>query len=322
MRYIGNKTKLLDFIHNEIQSVTGDISELTFCDLFSGSGSVSRYFKDHANYVISNDLEDYSYVLCKNYIENSSDIDGHELIKHLNEIPNVKGRFYENFSPAGERFFFTEHNAQRIDAIRQEIENLENTPDLYYFALASLIETADSYANTTGVYGAYLKKFGGRSEKNLVLSAAIPSVGNCGKAYKLDANKLIETIEGDILYLDPPYNTRQYGANYHILNYLVNYNNFTFKSESKTGLGDYNKSSYSSKRTVADSFQELIENAKFKYIFVSYNNEGILSMEEMKNIMSDYGEYQLKIKQHKRYKSNTNNQQQAQVLEYLHVLIK
>jgi len=71
VRYIGNKTKLLDFIHGEITSTCGDISNLKFCDLFSGSGSVARYFKNYCAEVIANDLERYSYILCQNYVGNN-----------------------------------------------------------------------------------------------------------------------------------------------------------------------------------------------------------------------------------------------------------
>lgn len=322
MRYIGNKTKLLDFIHGEIQFTCGDIANSKFCDLFSGSGSVARYFKQHCAEVIANDLEDYSYVLCRNYVGNNNSFEYVELIDHLNNVPNVQGKFYQHFSPAGGRSFFTEYNAQRIDAIRTEIENLNLPPDQYYFALASLIETADSYANTTGVYGAYLKEFNTRSGKDMKLVAYPHTPGAEGVVYKNDANKLIQSISGDILYLDPPYNTRQYGANYHIPNYLVNYFDFEFKEESKTALGDYNKSEYSQKKTVRDAFEYLISNADFKYVFVSYNNEGILSFEDIRGVMSKYGKYELKEKEHKRYKSNTNKPQQAKVVEHLHVLIK
>jgi adenine-specific DNA-methyltransferase len=133
---------------------------------------------------------------------------------------------------------------------------------------------------------------------------------------------LIQEISGNILYLDPPYNRRQYGANYHVLNYIVNYFDFEIKEESKTALGDYNKSMYSQKTKVAEAFENLIANANYKYIFVSYNNEGILSFSEIEEIMSKYGEYDLKEKEHKRYKSNTNNLQQIKVKEHLHVLVK
>lgn len=322
MRYIGNKTKLLDFIHGEILSVCGDISNASFCDLFSGSGSVAKYFKQHCKHVISNDLEDYSYVLCRNYIENNEDFDYQELIDHLNEIPNVKGRFYHTLSPAGGRMFFTEHNAQRIDAIRQEIDRMPISRDQYYFLLCSLIESADCHANTTGVYGAYLKEFGGRSSKNMSLVAYPHKKGAEGKAYKRDSNSLITEISGDILYLDPPYNTRQYGANYHVPNYIVNYDNFSIREDSKSALGDYNKSPYSQKSNVAEAFENLIASANYKHIFVSYNNEGILSFSEIEGIMSKYGEYRLVQKQHKRYKSNTNNLQQSKVIEHLHILTK
>lgn len=322
MRYIGNKTKLLDFIHGEILSVCGDISTSKFCDLFSGSGSVARYFKQYCAEIIANDLEDYSYVLCQNYVGNNEVFDYQKLIEHLDNLPGVKGRFYENFSPAAGRSFFTEYNAQKIDAIRMEIENLNLPKDQYYFALASLIETADSYANTTGVYGAYLKSFNVRSSKNMNLVAHPHVPGGVGKVYKRNANDLIKEIEGDILYLDPPYNTRQYGANYHIPNYIVNYFDFDYNQDSKTALGTYNKSEFSQKKSVRNAFEDLIANAQYKHIFVSYNNEGILSFSDIEQIMSKYGQYDLREKEHKRYKSNTNSPQQAKVIEHLHVLIK
>jgi adenine-specific DNA-methyltransferase len=322
MRYIGNKTKLLDFIHEQIISVCGDISNASFCDLFSGSGTVARYFKQFCSSVIANDLEDYAYVLSRNYVENNEQFEYEQLIEHLNNIPNVKGKFYQTLSPFGGRMFFTEYNAQRIDAIRQEIDKLSLKQDQYYFLLCSLIESADCHANTTGVYAAYLKNFNDRSSKNMKLGAYPHKKGAVGKVYKQDANKLIKEISGDILYLDPPYNNRQYGANYHVLNYIVNYSDFEIKHESKTALSNYNKSSYSQKVKVAEAFENLIANANYKYIFVSYNNEGILSFSEIKEIMSKYGEYNLKEKEHKRYKSNTNNLQQAKVKEHLHVLIK
>lgn len=322
MRYIGNKTKLLDFIHGEITSTCGDISNLKFCDLFSGSGSVARYFKNYCAEVIANDLERYSYILCQNYVGNNEPFEYSDLIQHLNEVPDVEGKFYNLLSPAGGRYFFTEHNAKRIDAIRTEIENMNLSTEQYYFALASLIETVDSYANTTGVYGAFLKQFNGRSSKKLTLNAYPHTPGAVGMVYNKDCNELIKEISGDILYLDPPYNTRQYGANYHVPNYLVNYFDFEINEESKTALGDYNKSRFSQRKNVMEAFEDLIANADYKHIFVSYNNEGIMSFSDIQSIMEKYGKYELREKQHKRYKSNTNSPQQAKVIEHLHVLSK
>ena len=103
------------------------------------------------------------------------------------------------------------------------------------------------------------------------------------KVFNTDSNELIKKINGDILYLDTPYNARQYGANYHILNTIAKYDRFTPKG--KTGLRTYEKSAFCSKNYVVKSFEELIKNAQFKYIFLSYNNEGLMREQEIKSIL-------------------------------------
>ena len=323
MRYIGKKTKLLPFIEGVIRNTCGDITDSTMCDLFAGTGCVSAYFKNKVKKVIANDMESYSHVLCQNILGAIEEARANEIIEALNRVEPINGKFTENFSPAGEygRKFFTSFNASKIDAIREKIEELEG--EEYYFALASLIEAADVIANTTGVYGAYLKKFNERSSTPILLKPILPDEGNIGTAYQEDSNELIKTIEGEILYLDPPYNSRQYGANYHILNYIVNYKNFTFRQESKTALGDYNKSSYCSKRKALKEFEDLIGNCKFNNVFVSYNNEGVIKNSEFEEVMSRYGTYFCENSNHKRYKSNHGKhgkEQKKEVTEYIHVL--
>lgn len=327
MRYIGNKTKLLTFLHESIANTCGDISELTFCDLFAGTCSVGRYFKNHCKHVISNDLEQYSFVLAKNYVCNNEPFEYAEVVSRLNSLPPKAGKITKNFSPHSEagRMFFTTDNAMKIDAIREEIESFRGDEDKYYFLLASLLESADVYANTTGVYGAYLKKFNSRSSADFSLSPYVFPVGATGECHKRDANELVSELSGDILYLDPPYNNRQYGANYHILNYIADYD---FKisvdkegNERKTGVGDYNKSTYSRSAEAYKSLCDLIENSgNFKYVFLSYNNEGIITTEQVKELFSKHGEYKLLAKGHKRYKSNRVEGQKPEVEEYLHVL--
>jgi adenine-specific DNA-methyltransferase len=87
--------------------------------------------------------------------------------------------------------------------------------------------------------------------------------------------QLIKRIEGDVLYLDPPYNAREYGANYHLLNTIARYDDFVPRG--KTGLREYSRSLYCKKREVEKVFDELVRDAKFKYIFLSYNNEGLMT---------------------------------------------
>jgi adenine-specific DNA-methyltransferase len=208
------------------------------------------------------------------------------------------------------------------------IENLEKTKSkndgLYYFLLASLLESADKVANTASVYGAYLKHIKKSASKELVLEPALFEENeNEHKVYNEDANELIKKIEGDILYLDPPYNQRQYSANYHILNTIALYDEFV--PMGKTGLREYNRSNYCKKNEVAKSFEELIKNANFKYIFLSYNNEGLMDEEEVKNIMKKYGKYDLKTKEYQRFKADkteNRNHKANHTFEYLHILQK
>lgn len=122
----------------------------------------------------------------------------------------------------------------------------------YYFLLASLLESADKVANTASVYCAYLKHIKKSAQKPLVLSPAkFTPTSNKHLLFHQDANELISTISGDILYLDPPYNQRQYGANYHLLNTIAKYDQFVPKG--KTGLRSYQKSAYCKSSEVVSS---------------------------------------------------------------------
>jgi adenine-specific DNA-methyltransferase len=243
----------------------------------------------------------------------------------LNNLPGKIGRITENFSPYSKigRKFFTTNNAMKIDSIRKEIEKYKEDSNLYYFLLCSLLETADSYSNTTGVYGAFLKNFDKRSNSDLILKPYVPAIGNKGTCYNEDINTLIQNLQGDILYLDPPYNSRQYGANYHILNYIVNDNFVISKKSNKetlTGLGEYNKSQFSSKNKAKLAMEELISKSSgFDRIYMSYNNEGILDKNEIKEIFEKHGDYSLVTKEHKRFKSNSESDNRN-VLEQLHIL--
>lgn len=143
------------------------------------------------------------------------------------------------------------------------------------------------------------------------------------EVFDMDSNELIKEINGDILYLDPPYNQRQYSANYHILNTITEYDDFIPKG--KTGLREYNRSDYCKKQSVHESFEELIHHAQFQYIFLSYNNEGLMSEDDVKSIMSKYGSYKLITKEYQRFKADkteNRNHMADKTFEYLHVLEK
>ncbi|MGB1017878.1 MAG: DNA adenine methylase [Chitinophagales bacterium] len=332
MNYIGSKNKLSSFIKDAVYKTVGeDLSEKIFCDLFSGTGIVSRNFKGEVKQVISNDLEYYSYVLIRNSIGNNKAIkDADKLLEKLNNLKQKKGFIYINYCKAGhgDRQYFSDENGKKIDAIRQEIEVWKKAEKIdentYFFLLASLLESADKVANTASVYGAYLKHIKKSAAKILELKAANFELSkNENKVFNKNSNDLIKEIKGDILYLDPPYNARQYGANYHILNTIALYDKFEPKG--KTGLREYNKSKYCSKVTVHSEFEDLIKNADFKYIFLSYNNEGLMSVEAIETIMKKYGSYQLVSKAYQRFKADkTENRNHVadKTEEFLHILTK
>lgn len=332
MNYIGSKFKLCDFIYQNItESIKKPLNECVFCDLFAGSGAVGRAFKNKVQKLIANDLEYYSFVLNKNYIQNTQKLAIEPIMQDLNALQGVKGKIYQHYSLGGskgktfERLYFSDENAQKIDAIRLEIKRLEQSisPNLYFFLLASLLESADKVANTACVYGAFLKKLKKSAKQKMELKAAeyelSPHLQN--EVFNENANELIYKIKGDILYLDPPYNAREYGANYHLLNTIALYDDFT--PLGKTGLRAYQKSDFCKKASVLGALEGIIKNANFQYIFLSYNDEGLLGLQEIENLFTKYGNYKVKSKVYQRFKADSKRvQKQDSTREYLHILEK
>ncbi len=333
MNYIGSKHKLSNFLKSTIYSVVGnDLSEKILCDIFAGTGTVGRNFKQEVNKVISNDFEYYSYVLNKNYIENHTKLENQEeLIEKLDQLPLIDSGFvYNNYclGSGSERQYFSDYNGKKIDTIRKKIEawniRKEINSNMYYFLLSSLLESADKVANTASVYGAFLKHLKKSAQKKLILQSANFEINeNENVVFNRDSNELIKEISGDILYLDPPYNARQYGSNYHILNTIAK--NEIFEPKGKTGLPSYQKSKYCSKNTILSEFESLIKNAKFNYVFLSYNNEGLMSVDHVKKIMSKYGKYDIATTNYQRFKADKDdnrNHKADKTEEYLHILVK
>lgn len=330
MNYIGSKNKLSPWIEEVIQNhVPGRLDDKIFCDLFAGTGIVGRRFKTKVAAVIANDVEYYSFVLLKNYIENHSALEKtNTYIDELNALSGKNGFIADQYGKNGsaKRQFFSQENAEKIDACRQQIgrwkEANEINGHLFYFLLASLLESADKVANTASVYGAFLKKVKASARKPLVIQPAdFEKTPASHRVFQRDANALIRDIKGDILYLDPPYNARQYGANYHLLNTIARYRPFTPKG--KTGLPNYYKSDYCRKNQVEESLADLIEHADFKYIFLSYNNEGLLPLERIESIFKKYGQYQIETKAYQRFKADNKRAAKATgTTEYIHILKK
>jgi len=349
MNYIGSKLSLLNFIEKSIDEVVGKNTDYTFCDLFAGTGAVGTHFKKKGYRVIANDIQYYSYVLNRHYIGNHRELRFEKLIEiipklkysdladrksiiceYLQGLKGIEGFIFKNYCPQGsseDRLYFTAENGQKCDAIREKIENWYNqnliNNDEYYFLLTTLLEAIDKCANTASVYGAFLKNFKKSALKPLqLLPAKLYVNDNDHEVFNEDVNVVISKISPDVIYLDPPYNARQYSTNYHLLETIAKYDNPEIHG--KTGLRDYSKqkSLYCSRTKAKEAFSDLIDKAKAKYIFLSYNNEGLMSLDDIEEIMSKKGKYGVFKQKHNRFKADSNRTYSAnKTVEYLHYVV-
>jgi adenine-specific DNA-methyltransferase len=322
--YIGSKRTLVNFILNPIKNIISQLNKsadkIRFLDGFAGTGVIgSTVFRETGINVYANDLEYYSYIinyslLCVSYNDNIKRVIN-EINRQLDDginkddIPDTL--ITDNYTLGGEeeRMFWTEENGLRCDysinKIKQLLDEGEISHDEYKFILASIMLAMDKVANTTSVYGAYLKSFKSTAQEQMkVIPIHTFEFSGNNKAYNVDINtpKLLAK-EYDIVYLDPPYNERQYSANYHPLNYIAQYTNLEIYG--KTGLiKGYNKSSYCKKSEAIESLEHLISNLNARYILLSYNNEGIMDFENIKELLLNYGSVTLYKKLYKKYKSS------------------
>lgn len=316
LNYIGCKHSLFKTLLHVCNENINGIEDKSFLDLFAGTGTVGFNMAYYFRTCSANDLEFYSYVI--NYALLSCDYYDklEKIINDCNRLVGEEGLIFQNFSPnvSCERMFFTNENAKKADAIRKYIEKLFNSKQItqndYYFLLASLLVSIDKIANTSCVYGAYLKQFKKTALKNLVL---IPihkeKTVNCeNNVYNLSAETLASslTMTYDVVYMDPPYNQRQYSANYSPLNYIAHYDK-TIELRGKTALiANYNKSDFCKKTNVKIAFSQLIEKIKCKYLIISYNNEGLLPIEDFKKILLKKGNVKLYKIKYNKFKAQQN----------------
>jgi len=340
LNYIGSKFQLLDWITQHILEHTKltSFEDKIIADLFAGTGVVSYHFRNLNSIVISNDSELYSHIITFAFTKSCFTEKCREIIENIqkeiqeNKYVNTFGFITKNYSPfeSNERKFFTIDNAQRIDYIRNRIEMLKEIISLeeYNFILASLLISADAISNVPAVYGCYLKDFKVKAIKELVLlpihtNTILPQYES--KTFHSDVlnSDFLSSFETDLVYLDPPYNERQYSKNYFPLNVIAK-NLFIEEPvlKGKTGIpADCFISSFCKKGEVEKSFDLLFSQLKTKWIFLSYNSESLLSKEKILDLMSKYGIASFVEKSYKRFKSYEYNND-LEIKEYLFILRK
>lgn len=319
MDYIGSKEKLNDWIFSKIliNFSTKQIENLVFVDACSGSGAVSRYAANLGLKVISNDLLKFSQCvvigstsLPKNKIKI---VDKH--IEIMNNLSGKSGFFYKNYSANSGRLYFSNNNAKKIDACRSYIEEIKEEEIIKTYLLYCLLEAMNRVSNTVGVQAAFLKHLKQRSSNDLEIRQEKTLHSKNVIAFNENIISLLSSesyrskIEEDILYIDPPYNGRQYAPNYHLYETLVKYDNPEISG--KTGLRDWkdNKSEFCSKKTCLNFLFNVINKTTAKRIYVSYSSDGIVSREEIENFFLKK-EYRVSthVLAQKRFKSDSSSE--------------
>lgn len=341
MRFIGCKTLLLDNIKTVIDEKAPDAKSL--CDVFSGTATVARYFKKWYE-VYSNDLLYFSYVLQKGTVENDSvpefaglksTLSIQDPIEYFNSMDTAdmetleqNRRFFQNtYAPTGGRMYVTDENALRIDFARNTVEDWYKNGLImeheYFYLVACVVEGVPFVSNTSGTYGAFHKEWERRSYKKYeVFRLEVTTNGKKNKAYNCDGVELLKHIHGDILYIDPPYNGRQYLPNYHVLETAAKYDFPEVRGVTGQRPYENQKSDFCLKTKVVSAFDELIKNAQFQHIILSYSTDGLMSVSDIEEVMKRYGkEGTFKIYEipYRRYKSRnaTLTDQLKELLVYV-----
>ena len=266
-RYLGSKQKLIDFINEVVENNTSGIS--TVADIFAGTGVVADYFRSKGKKIIVNDILKSNVVAYKAWFGNET-VDLNKIRKIIRELNSVEVDEDNYVSINFGNKYFSMENARKIGYIREKIDIYNVNDRERAVLLTSLIYAMDKVANTVGHYDAYRKKMD--SYQPIYLKVPKLEENKENLIYCEDANELVKRISADLVYIDTPYNSRQYGDAYHLLENIVNWEKPSVVGVAKK-MADRSKtkSVYSTKKA-PEAFDDLIQNIKAKYILVSYNN--------------------------------------------------
>lgn len=287
IKYIGSKRTLVPII---LEAVRRAADAQTVLDLFSGTARVGHALKAAGYRVLSNDHNTYAATLARCYVQaDAEDVleDAAVLVREFNSMKGVPGYFTDTFCIRSR--FFQPKNGERIDAIREAIAGKGLEPELESVMLVSLMEAADRVDSTTGLQMAYLKQWAPRAHNDLTLR--VPAVlsrakNGKGKVTCLDSLEAAKVLEGDVAYIDPPYNQHSYLGNYHVWESLVRWDKpEVYGVACKRVDVRARKSVFNSRPRFASAMRDLLASVRAPVIVVSFNNEGYLPREEMESML-------------------------------------
>ena len=332
MRYIGSKARILDFIDDTVSQTFGSVEDAVVADLFAGTCSVSEMFKQQNAKVITNDYLHSSYAMQVAKIKLNDaphcSILYKDAICQLNQLRGIEGFFYKEYSIEGsrkygiERNYFSEQNAKKIDAICTQMNEWKDqeriTDDMLFLLSANLIDAITKVSNTSGTYGAFLKVDDQRKYKELeLLPFEFLDNKKENEVFCSDIAEIIDNLQGDVLYLDPPYNSRQYPPYYHILETAVLYDAPAVYGI--TGRRPYQESlsPFCMKEKALPAMLNVVERAQFTDIYISYSTDGIVNHKTLCNELAQYGDVSCFFKPYRRYKSNGGGNGEKTVKEII-----
>lgn len=312
-RYLGNKFKLNEFIYNNIIGECGNFN--TFADLFAGTGSVASLFQDKQ--LIVNDIL-YSNYVCHQTWFGTDKYSKSKIIKYLNQYNTTKAIRDNYFSKHYSNTYFSKENCRKIGCIRENIESNFKAGNINLrekcILITSLLYAMDKIANTCGHYDAYRRN--GELDKDLILGfPKIEQSHSKNKLYNEDINKLVKTVSADVVYLDPPYNSRQYCDAYHLLENVAKWEKPSVFGVAKKMDRSKLKSDYCT-ISATKAFEDLIENINAKYIVLSYNNmaekgndrsNAKISDEDIYRILGKKGEVKTFEQEYKAFSTGKSN---------------
>lgn len=335
MRYLGSKESLTEPIIQLLAEKNINQRELTFFDAFCGMGSVADALKTTYDHIIINDTLKCAttFTLGRLYANRCTfERLGLDPFEFLNNNNSTREDFiYTNYSPGGSnRMYFSAHNAGRIDYFRFQIESWKDenriSDEEYIYLLACLMESVSDVSNTAGVYGAFLKHWDGRALKPIVFSRIDAANGNCPivENHNGKIEDIVQDVDCDILYLDPPYTQNQYGTQYHLLETLILNDNPTISRVTGSRPTGPMRSDWSKMYHVHILFDKVIAETRARHIILSYNNDGFMSKEYIESTLKRYGlenSYSCILLDYKKY-NNTKCQGNDGHQEYLFYIEK